>query len=556
MLRKKGEGGLDTDVSEATTMTDMSDDDEGDVGETVTSSSSPRSPVSPRSILEKRRQLNRSHPSTPRSDDEDDQDDKKSQRSKQRHKEEQEDDLGSDDSLDEPAKPTKKGLKIEKHMPKRIQANKAGSEEEEGSDVESEKEAKRKEAEEKKLEAAKIAKQEQELRAMQEKLKKLEQETNENKLVDILVSSKTPEYSHGYPISGPILFRACQHYSSFVSGSNSLLKKIATAIETQVNQNQKNFQNLTYWLSTSIVLLNLVQKEHPISDSLGHDATDRTITISTPNDPLGNDPKGIEKEEAPSPAYLYQKEFGFENPIAQFRSDLMRSATEAYVYLLQSSLEGLVQVLITSMFASLGKNGRMNASHTTKILSEQYTEFSTAHVYPPVMNQFFGQIYRYINYHTFNALVATGGAHCTMGSAIMLKMAVSELEEWASSKNFDISQELTTLRQSCDIMIMNKSNLIEASTRKEICGNLTNQQVRRVLQLYHPDEYDPDAVPANVLRALPEVNVKSQDVFVDTSVIDKPNFYFEKPDIPLWKSVRAPQSLASMQEFDFYNSTK
>ena len=97
----------------------------------------------------------------------------------------------------------------------------------------------------------------------------------------------------------------------------------------------------------------------------------------------------------------------------------------------------------------------------------------------------------------------------------MLKMAVSELEEWAQSKSLPITHELVSLRQASDVMIMNKSSLIDEPTRKEVCSALAIQQLRRILQLYHPDEYDPDEVPQNVLKTLPDVPVRSEDLFVD-----------------------------------------
>ncbi len=193
----------------------------------------------------------------------------------------------------------------------------------------------------------------------------------------------------------------------------------------------------------------------------------------------------------------------------------------------------------------------MNASHTTKIINDLYVEFQAGYVYSGVTSQFFSHIFRYINHHTFNALIAPGGKYCTMGSSIMLKMAVSELEEWAQSKSLNIGNELSTLRQASDIMIMNKASLIEESTRKEVCSTLTIQQVRRVLQLYHPDEYDKESVPASVLKALPETSVRSEDLFVDTSVIQRPNFYFEKPEVSLWRSVKAPDMIVERKEFQF-----
>jgi hypothetical protein len=50
------------------------------------------------------------------------------------------------------------------------------------------------------------------------------------------------------------------------------------------------------------------------------------------------------------------------------------------------------------------------------------------------------------------------------------------------------------------VLAMNKTALLEASTRADVCPDLLPNQLHRLLTLYAPDDYDPDAVHPGVLK--------------------------------------------------------
>jgi hypothetical protein len=218
---------------------------------------------------------------------------------------------------------------------------------------------KQKELEAKKQAAAKLQQQELEYKQMQQKVQQMQQENDENFLIDNLINSKQPEYSSkGYPITAPILFRAGIQYESFTPNRNNLLKKIAKAMDTIVSRSDDNIQVLVYWMSNAVVLLNLLQKEFPVSiDTDDVSEKRQEVHIETPDDPLGNDPKrAVSTSTHNSPSDIYQSEFGgFDNPVAQFKIEMTKIAQHAYLSLLKIALHQLAPVLITSMFSSLGK---------------------------------------------------------------------------------------------------------------------------------------------------------------------------------------------------------
>ena len=56
--------------------------------------------------------------------------------------------------------------------------------------------------------------------------------------------------------------------------------------------------------------------------------------------------------------------------------------------------------------------------------------------------------------------------------------------------------------QAADVLVMNKTSLLDESTRAEVCPDLNPGQLHRLLTLYAPDEYDPDAVHPGVLKQM------------------------------------------------------
>lgn len=209
------------------------------------------------------------------------------------------------------------------------------------------------------------------------------------------------------------------------------------------------------------------------------------------------------------------------------------------------------------MFQTSPANGgrAVDPKQITAILHQYHQMLKKNFFFNELIAQFYAQIYLFINAHTFNALFDTQKKRCKMGSAIMLKMGVSELEMWAESHHLGnkCKENLGALRQASDIMIMNKASLVDESTRREVCPTLTLVQVRKILQSYQPDEYDPDIVPSSVLKALPSADAKkgTQDKQeIDESILIRPTFDLDH-EIPDWKKVKT--SKINGEAFSFLN---
>ncbi|KAL0488697.1 hypothetical protein AKO1_015835 [Acrasis kona] len=392
-----------------------------------------------------------------------------------------------------------------------------------------------------------LAEKEKEMIQLQEKLLKMEQDSMERHFIDTLIHSIQPQYDGNYPISAPILYRILQHLDAFKPEKEEILTKVVTAINSVVSKSTSNLKLLCYWFSNVVLLLNIIQKDFPATIDVSTPNSTDPIHITIPDDPLGNDPK------SPPPTHTdhitSQETFAFGNSLSKFCADLSRECTVIYAALISNAYDRLVIVLIPSMFSTLGKMGRMSVSHITKILLEYDQAFQESKTPSIICAKFFNQLYYYINGHTLNAIFKDDSKHCNMGTSIQLKMSISELEEWATKRGY-ITQELSQLRQISDAMMMNKVVLADEATRKEICPSLSAKQVRRMLVCFKPDEYDPEAVPQSVLKQFSQPSGDSREYLSDTSVLFRVGFHVDR-ETPMWRSVKPPDSLLEHKDFVF-----
>lgn len=59
--------------------------------------------------------------------------------------------------------------------------------------------------------------------------------------------------------------------------------------------------------------------------------------------------------------------------------------------------------------------------------------------------------------------------------------------------------QLESVRQSADVLVVSKSKLLEGAVRREICPALSHGQLHALLANYMPDEFDPEPLDAKIL---------------------------------------------------------
>lgn len=272
------------------------------------------------------------------------------------------------------------------------------------------------------------------------------------------------------------------------------------------------------------------------------------------------------------------EDFAFESPVAKYKSDIQLLAYKAYSTLTHNVYRNIAPKLLPAFFLVKDSNGeRFSISSVISVLSKTLSTFKENYIHGAIVQQFMAQTFYFINAYVFNAIVAPNSTLCTMGNAINMKMALTSLELWANEKGDMTSSaknELSHLRQVSNVLIMNKSSMVDFNTRSEVCPDINLKQIRRLLQMYRPDEYDPDEVPKSVIRALPTEKEEEQErqrkmskdgaqcpqrtlvladdgIAIDSRVIFKPTNRFINAELPQWRSVTVPPSLKSKPEFAF-----
>lgn len=65
--------------------------------------------------------------------------------------------------------------------------------------------------------------------------------------------------------------------------------------------------------------------------------------------------------------------------------------------------------------------------------------FKKSNIPQKLIAQFITQLFYYINAHTVNTLLSTN-KFCTMGSALQLKMSITQLEVWCQNNQYSDSK--------------------------------------------------------------------------------------------------------------------
>jgi len=127
------------------------------------------------------------------------------------------------------------------------------------------------------------------------------------------------------------------------------------------------------------------------------------------------------------------------------------------------------------------------------------------HTFSLLRASVFRQVYFRLNEKFLNSLLKQKEL-CTLGTALKLKMAIVQLENWLDglgdqSIAQSVRKEVSAIRQTADMLMMPKQSLLDDKIRKDVCGSLSVRQIHRLLENYTPDEYDPEKVANDVLKS-------------------------------------------------------
>lgn len=328
-----------------------------------------------------------------------------------------------------------------------------------------------------------IAKQEQELLDLKQKLAEKQLIEDQNFLIEKVVLLMEPGYFRGIPVTASLLFRCMMQWNSFDRENSRFLDKLFESFEGILEKHLYNNTHLLYWLCTCCFLLQLVRKEVQV--------------ISTCEEKSQN------------------------NPVKSFERRLQSLIGGYYTTLLRALYEKLDPILVPAILEQppLGTpptGGQMDAQSVISVLSAELHQLKLNFISHDITEQFYRQVFYHLNERLFNTLLQRKEL-CRCGNGVLIKMAVSQLEEWVLSTKIhrNVSEQLAALRNAADVLVMNKAVLAEWQDRREACPALNDKQIYHILRNYTPDEFDQEPVHPAVLAELSAIERESDQMLFD-----------------------------------------
>jgi len=277
----------------------------------------------------------------------------------------------------------------------------------------------------------------------------------------------------------------------------------------------------SYWLSNSSTLLLLLQKTLKTSGAM-HSTPHRRRTPSsalfsklpsvrgTPQT-ISRALLGGRQVEAKYPALLFKQQLTafLEKIYGMIRDNLKKEI---------SPLLGLcIQVPRTSR-ASLIKGTRSHANpqahqnlmaHWQSIVKSltTYLNIMKANIVPPLLvRKVFVQVFSFINVQLFNSLLLRREC-CSFSNGEYVKAGLAELEQWCFDATDEYAgsawDELKHIRQAVGFLVIHQKpkKTLEEITR-DLCPELSIQQVYRISTMYWDDKYGTHSVSSEVIGSM------------------------------------------------------
>eukprot|EP01111_Echinosteliopsis_oligospora_P013362 TRINITY_DN4776_c2_g1_i1.p1 TRINITY_DN4776_c2_g1~~TRINITY_DN4776_c2_g1_i1.p1 ORF type:complete len:1023 (-),score=418.63 TRINITY_DN4776_c2_g1_i1:7-3075(-) len=255
------------------------------------------------------------------------------------------------------------------------------------------------------------------------------------------------------------------------------VKSLCNLISQACSNAGKELNPLFYWLSTTNALLHLLR------DEADDDEEDND------RDPIID---GIYKAEK-------------EGESAQERLEwICFSVFKAILNLIYEKLGPILPPIIIEQ--ALDKKNVGKAPQLTRILERTLEKTRNNYLYDAVIQQVFLQIFYFINCHLVNYALQKEKLSPVHG--FQIKLGLSHMEEWIAEATGDertllspCPDQLDPLRDLANVLILDKSLLSDPYEIQHIFPALSLRQIKRVLEVFVPDNLSPSPLPPTVLAA-------------------------------------------------------
>jgi len=386
-----------------------------------------------------------------------------------------------------------------------------------------------------------------ELQAKQQALIQEKRRTEEDRLLSAIATDLG--FSRGRPVAAVLIFRCCLQWRAFQADRTTLFDRIIGVIGSQIEKQQESNAALAYWLTNTVTLLNMLQKNiKPASGSGSRrpvTTTARAVfgglfgrSTASPSTPLshadasihGGGVGGFKQVEAKYPALLFKQQLdAFVQKIFPMIRDNVKKQISPMVSNCIHTPKGLSARPRTGAAAEQGANSQAAALSKSwgdilAVFDELLTTLKHNAVPKVLVQALFRQLFSFMNVQLFNQLLLRREC-CSFSNGEYVKTGLLQVENWLQSVGPEYAgdswEELRFIRQAVTFLVIGskgKKKLSEITN--ELCPVLSIQQLYRISTMYWDDRYNTESVSHEVLAAMKQKMVEGNSSSSHSFLLD------------------------------------
>eukprot|EP00887_Chlorella_sp_A99_P001914 scaffold18.g1914.t1 len=363
-------------------------------------------------------------------------------------------------------------------------------------------------------------------------------------------------FHNGRPVAAVTIFRCCLQWKTFQADRTTLFERIMQTIGGAVELHQEDNAHLAYWLTNTVALFHLLQKNIKPASGGGYAArlraqgqqargflgsTKASISSLWSRSGYGASPGGeasihgggaggFRQVESKYPALLFKQQLDacvqriFPMLRDNVKKDLMplltacihapRQAAGRAARRTASGADGDGARAPPTPTAGGGGEGGGTGQHWVgimRVLDGLLVTVRAHHVPPFLVQKLFEQLFSFINVQLFNQLLLRREC-CSFSNGEYVKTGLAEVELWIGGAGRrwvgESWEQLAHIRQAVTFLVIhqkNRKSLQEITS--DLCPVLSVQQLYRISTMYWDDRYNTETVSHEVLARMKQLMV-------------------------------------------------
>ncbi|KAK9809830.1 hypothetical protein WJX72_000004 [[Myrmecia] bisecta] len=447
-----------------------------------------------------------------------------------------------------------------------------------------------------------VDRKQRELQMKQQQLMREQRTADQERLLAAIADNLG--FANGRPLAAVVIFRSCLQWKVFQADRTVLFDRIINTMGSQIEKQQDNNACLSYWLSNTVTLLYLLQKNIKPASGGSYNARNRspasrsffgttkgsfTSFFSRTGHSPSADPGGqasihggaaggFRQVEAKYPALLFKQQLDafVQKIFPMLRDNVKKEITPqlaACIHAPRTATQRSRRTLLAAD-APPGTPGGVGGSGSTAALSPHWGNIlavfdglldTLKRNFVPqfLVKKLFQQLFSFVNVQLFNQLLLRREC-CSFSNGEYVKTGLAEVENWIHSAGKDWVgeswDELRYIRQAVTFLVIHqkhKKSLEEITN--DLCPVLSVQQLYRISTMYWDDRYGTETVSHDVLGRMKQLMVDNNTAASHSFLLDDDSSIpFSLDDIQqlmedkdMYGEVPVPAALKGNKSFDF-----